>query len=123
MTSYIKLSTLEYPRHQGDILIEHPEIPTDQLGDTFPCPSTYAVVARVAVPECYDHTKTVEQLPPVQIDGVWTQQFLVRDMTEEELQKYAIQFAEMQRLIALQEAAREAEHERQRLNALQEAVE
>lgn len=85
MTAYIKLSTLEYPLHEGDIRLEHPEIREDQTWPDFPCPDTYALVTPVALPEWDQATQTFEELPPEQVDGVWTQQFLVRDMTAEEL--------------------------------------
>jgi hypothetical protein len=86
MSSYIKLSTLEYPRHEGDIRLEYPEITEDQTGDSFPCPETYALVTPIQIPECNYKTQCVVELQPKQIDGVWIQQFLVRDLTVEELE-------------------------------------
>lgn len=96
MTAYIKLSTLEYPRHEGDIRLEHPEIGEEQTGDSFPCPDTYALVMLIDTPEYNRETQTFEELPPTQIDGVWTQQFLVRDMTAEELDVRATWLAKQQ---------------------------
>ena len=32
MTAYIKLATREFPLHQGDIRLEHPEIGADFIG-------------------------------------------------------------------------------------------
>lgn len=98
MTAYIKLSTLEYPRHEGDIRLEYPEITEDQTGDTFPCPDEYALVSPVQIPECDYEFQTVEEIPPTQVDGVWTQQFLVRNLTAEELQARADALAEIERL-------------------------
>jgi len=95
MSAYIKLSTLEYPRYEGDIRLEYPEITEDQTGATFPCPNTYALVTPVQMPECNYEIQCVEELPPVQIDGVWTQRFLVRDLTVEELEARARRIAEM----------------------------
>jgi hypothetical protein len=44
----------------------------------------------IAVPPAHDAaTQTVEETAPVQIDGVWTQQWLVRDKSEEEQAAYA----------------------------------
>ena len=85
MSTYIKLSTLEYPRHEGDIRLEHPEITEDQTWPNFPCPPTYALVQDVPIPENQDPDKTVQEVMPIQIDGVWTRQFIVRDLTEEEI--------------------------------------
>jgi hypothetical protein len=96
MSAYIKLSTLEYPRYEGDIRLDHPEITEDQTGAIFPCPDTYALVTPVQMPECNYEIQCVEELPPVQIDGVWTQQFLVRDLTVEELEARARWIAEME---------------------------
>lgn len=84
MSSYIKLSTLEYPRHEGDIRIEHPEITQDQTGDTFPCPDTYALVVETSQPEVTD-SQTVLEMQPQQIDGVWQRVWLVHNMTAEEI--------------------------------------
>jgi hypothetical protein len=96
MSAYIKLSTLEYPRHEGDIRLEHPEIREDQTWPNFPCPDTYALVNAVPIPEYNFATQRVEELQPTQVDGIWTQQFLVRDMTEQELQLRAEKIAELQ---------------------------
>jgi hypothetical protein len=84
MSSYIKLSTLEYPRHEGDIRHEYPEITEDQTGPTFPCPDTYALVAETPMPEG-SATQVVTEAAPTQIDGVWTRVWVVRDATAEEL--------------------------------------
>ncbi len=98
MTAYIKVSTLEYPRHEGDIRLEYPEIAENQTGDTFPCPDEYALVSPVQIPECDYEFQTVEELPPTQIDGAWTQQFLLRDLTTEELEERAKRIAELELL-------------------------
>ena len=84
MTTYIKLSTLEYPRHEGNIRQEHPEIGEDLTGPTFPCPDTYARVEETPEPEATD-TQVVEEQAPAIIDGTWRRVWLVRDATPEEL--------------------------------------
>ena len=95
MSAYIKLSTLEYPRHEGDIRIEHPNIREDQTYPNFPCPNTYALVTPIQIPSYNDETQCVEELQPIQIEGVWTQQFLVRDLTAEELEAKAAWLAQL----------------------------
>ena len=95
MSAYIKLSTLEYPRHEGDIRIEHPNIREDQTYPNFPCPDTYALVTPIQIPSYNDETQCVEELQPIQIEGVWTQQFLVRDLTAEELEAKAAWLAQL----------------------------
>jgi hypothetical protein len=95
MSAYIKLATLEYPRHEGDIRIEHPDIREDQTWPNFPCPDTYALVTPVQIPSYNEETQCAEELQPAQIDGVWTQQFLVRDLTAEELEARAAWLAQL----------------------------
>ena len=86
MITYIKLSTLEYPRHEGDIRLEHPEILESQTGDTFPCPGTYAPVSNTEPPEISD-SQTLEQPQAIQDEfGNWILSWSVRDLTPEEIQ-------------------------------------
>ena len=83
---YIKLATFEYPRYQGDIRLEHPEILESQTGDSFPCPDTYAPVQYVDMPDALE-TQTIEAGPPVQDElGNWIASWVVRDLTPEEIQ-------------------------------------
>jgi len=85
MSAYIKLSTLEYPRYEGDIRLEHPEILDSQTGDTFLCPETYALVQFVAEPEFNVDTQIAYELAPINNDGVWSMAWAVRDLTQEEI--------------------------------------
>ena len=71
MTAYIKLSTLEYPRHIGDI-----EIDTDK---------NYAQVEWVDMPEIDKVTQRCYEGVPVEVDGVWHMTWIVRDATQEEI--------------------------------------
>jgi hypothetical protein len=87
MTTYIKLSTNEYPRHQGDVRLEYPD-----MGEPFVLPETYASVQSTEPPEYDYETHRAEETPPVLIDGVWTMQWRVREATQEELD-----FAERQK--------------------------
>jgi hypothetical protein len=98
MSTYIKLSTLEYPRHEGDIRIEHPEIQETQTGDTFPCPSTYALVVPTTAPAFDEATQIAQPQAPVQVNGVWTQQWVVRDLTAQELEAKALELAEIEKI-------------------------
>jgi hypothetical protein len=90
MSAYIKLSTLEYPRHEGDIRLEHPEILDSQTGDAFPCPPTYAVVNRVERPEYDSFLQMVYELPPVQTETGWVQAWAVRNLTAAEMESAQI---------------------------------
>ena len=98
MSTYIKLSTLEYPRHEGDIRLEHPEIQESQTGNTFPCPSTYALVVPTDRPTFDEATQTTQEQAPMQVDGVWTQQWSVRDLTAQELEAKALELAEIEKI-------------------------
>jgi len=85
MSAYIKLSTLEYPRYEGDIRLEHPEILESQSGGAFPCPETYAPVTWVDAPEYNPETQTAYELAPINADGVWSMVWFMRDLTQEEI--------------------------------------
>lgn len=71
--NYIKLATMEYPRHQGDIRLEHPD-----MGAVFVCPDTYAHVQDTPEPEVTETQMVVEQFP-TQNNGVWERQWSVVD--------------------------------------------
>lgn len=84
MTAYIKLSTLEYPRHEGDIRNEHPEIREDQTWPDFPCPDTHAFVVETTPPAAdFAKQETAAEIAPKQINGVWTQQWEVRRIPDD----------------------------------------
>lgn len=106
MSNYIKLSTLEFPRHEGDIRLEHPEIAEDQTGSTFPCPNTYAPVAHVEPPEFNAETQLVQMLTPVQDEsGNWKMAWAIRDLTAEEIEYKKTLMIEMAKLRIARETA------------------
>lgn len=78
--AYIKIATLEYPLHEGNIRLEHPKILESQTGDTFPCPSTYAKVVETFPPTAPQGFK-VDQDTPVLRNGQWitTWKFIPKD--------------------------------------------
>lgn len=78
--AYIKLTTNEYPRHEGDIRLEHPETPT-----IFECPPTYAPVAYIDPPAFDEETQVAYELPPEQDANGWHMVWAVRDLTPEEI--------------------------------------
>jgi hypothetical protein len=78
--NYIKLATGEYPRHQGDVRLEYPD-----MGAPFVLPETYAHVQNTEMPEHDYDTQRAEEAPPVMIDGVWVMQWRVREATPEEI--------------------------------------
>lgn len=68
----------EYPRYIGDVQLESPSY---QEGDELP--SGWKKVVEITPPETQADEK-LEELFPMEIDGVWTQNWLVRPMTDEE---------------------------------------
>lgn len=87
MSSFIKLSTLEYPRHEGDIRLEYPNILETETGETFPCPETYAKVIENNRPIYNYQTQKCVEMTPQYVDGVWVQTWKIVDLTEEEKQQ------------------------------------
>jgi hypothetical protein len=69
----------EYPRHIGDIQIEHPSY---QMGD--PVPAGWQLVADVA-PPAREAGQVLEEGFPVEIDGVLSRNWIVREPTAEEM--------------------------------------
>jgi hypothetical protein len=84
MSAYINLLTGAYPRHEGDIRLEHPEILESQTGDAFPCPDTYAKVHWADMPEYDPATQVCYETAPVLDDGVWKMSWHVRPRMAEE---------------------------------------
>lgn len=85
---YIKLSTLEYPRHEGDIRLEYPEITEDQTGETFPCPETYAPVESSPPPTYDESLYTLVGAMPLFENGKWIQQWGTVEKSGEERAQY-----------------------------------
>lgn len=71
MSAYINVDTMEYPRYEGDITIS-PD-------------ANWAEVQATPIPE-YTDGQAPYELTPLLIDGVWTQQWAVRDLTLEEIE-------------------------------------
>jgi hypothetical protein len=71
MTAYIKLETLEYPRHVGDIALD-PD-------------GTYVEVQWVDRPIFDKKMQYCYETTPVNVDGSWSMTWQVRDKTQEEL--------------------------------------
>jgi len=79
MSIYINTETLDFPRFQGDILIEFPDWDV-----TTPVPGTWA---EVIVPEfpASEVPQDVTYGVPYLADGVWTFDWNIRDLTAEEI--------------------------------------
>jgi len=85
----------EYPRHIGDVQLAKPSF---QEGDTLP--KGWTKVEESERPTAGIDQVTVESTP-VEVDGVMTQQWTVRDLTEEELERRNAPANAKAKLIAL----------------------
>jgi hypothetical protein len=70
---------MEYPRHEGDIRIEYPS-----KGE-FICPQTYAFVNETEQPPFNMQTETILETTPINKNGNWYKNWLVRPYTQEEI--------------------------------------
>jgi hypothetical protein len=71
MSLFINTDTMEYPRYEGDIAVE----PN----------ANWAEVQTTTMPE-YAVGQAPYELTPTLIDGVWIQQWAVRDLTAKEIE-------------------------------------
>lgn len=85
----------EYPRHIGDIQLAHPSY---SEGDKLP--EGWVQVAELERPKAGQDQITVEGFP-IEIDGVMTQNWVVRDMTAEEIERRDAPKRAKEKLIAL----------------------
>lgn len=85
----------EYPRHQGDIKIENPLwTPDDAL------PEGWIEVQDTPRPQP-DENETVEELFPTEADGIYKRSWLVRAMTDSELERKNAPETAKQRMLDL----------------------
>ena len=85
----------EYPRHIGDIQIDHPSF---KEGDALP--DGWVKVEESGRPTAGTDQVTVEDTP-AEVEGVMTQQWLIRDLTEAELERRDAPADAKAKLIAL----------------------
>jgi hypothetical protein len=78
MAAYINIITREYPFYPGDMELRFPNFDENNVHED------YAVVLQPDLPEHTD-TQKVDEIAPSLIDGVWTKQYAVIDLTQEEL--------------------------------------
>lgn len=75
---FINKITKEYPRYIGDIQLLHPDATLDNL------PNDWVLVEETLRPENQDG-KAIYESAPQEINGVWKQQWEIRDLTDEEI--------------------------------------
>ena len=77
--NYINLLTLEFPRYEGDIRLDHPEI-----GEEFVCPSTYAPVTVSSEPAIDSQNQKLQFGTPYESNGQWVVDLIVVNLSDEE---------------------------------------
>jgi hypothetical protein len=77
MSAYVFKATGEYPIHFGDIIIKYPNATEDNI------PDDLALVVETPKPD-KGEGQGVYESTPIEINGVWIQQWIVRDLTQEE---------------------------------------
>lgn len=78
MATYINIITRDYPFYPGDMELRFPNFDKNNV------PEDYAVVLQPNLPEITD-TQRVEEIQPSLVNGVWTKQYVVVDLTEDQL--------------------------------------
>lgn len=97
MATYVNTQTNEYPVHIGDIMLAHPGSDENNL------PSHFEVVEDTPYPDCGEF-ETVNVTGVEKVNGIWRRVFLVRAMTEEEIQTRATTKAMLDAQMALPNA-------------------
>jgi hypothetical protein len=85
----------EYPRYYGDIMLA---VPGWEKGDELP--EGWHLVQETEIPPLGEN-EVLEQLDPVEVDGVFYQQWATRPMTEEEIDRREAPARARQKLIDL----------------------
>lgn len=85
----------EYPRHIGDIKIQNPSWKEGE-----PLPTGWVEVKELFIPEVGENEIWYEEFP-IEIDGVMTQNFKVRAMTAEEIERRDAPKTAKEKLMAL----------------------
>lgn len=78
MATYINTVTNEYPLYPGDMELRFPDF------DETNVPEGYAVVVQPEIPD-WTEAQRVEELAPILVNGVWTKQYAILDLTQEEI--------------------------------------
>lgn len=81
MNIYLNTQTKEYPRHPGDL---------ELLGwvQGTPLPLNWVQVIETDALS-FEDGETVYEVEPLEVDGVWSRQWAVRALTQEEIEQNA----------------------------------
>ena len=78
MSAYINTLTLEYPLYPGDMQLRFVDFDEANL------PEGWAIVPDINPPDS-NKNQIVEETVPILIDGIWTKQFIVTEMTQNQI--------------------------------------
>jgi hypothetical protein len=84
MHTYIQISTKKYPCFEGDIRVDHPEIPENKTWPNFPCPTDYAPVEHVDPPIHDRLLHGVYETAPILVGGKWYMTWVVKELTDQQ---------------------------------------
>lgn len=73
---FININTLEFPRHEGDVRLEHPD-----MGETFICPIDFAMVTLNAPPAFDANTQVVELGTPYKQNEQWFVDYVIINLS------------------------------------------
>lgn len=90
--AYLKISTLEYPLHEGDIRLKHPEI-----GEEFVLPDDYVDIEYVPHPDFDHELQSITEIAPILIDGKWTMRWQVNQIPDDVIAFRKLQAEERER--------------------------
>jgi len=110
---WLDLQTQTLYRHPQELRAAYPNTSFPAQVSTAALSAFGIVAVRLMGPPVHDPaTQTVAEAPPAQIDGTWTQQWTVRDLTAEELQARVPQeVTALQGLLAIDAAGLAAAYE------------
>ena len=74
---FIRLADLAYPRHEGDVRLEHPQF------DGINLPDGWAAVEPTEPPTTVDQ-QVLQEIAPELVNGTWEQRWTILKLTKEE---------------------------------------
>lgn len=76
---------MQYPLYEGDIRLQHPDIPKGS-GGKFIAPEDYVYISTEDMPE-NTLTTYVYSVEPVFVNGIWKASYIIKEYTSEEIEQ------------------------------------
>lgn len=99
--AYIRLNDNKFPLFEGDIRLEHPDIPPELTGEAFPCPDTFAPVNYTDKPEIISTTEKIVCQEAELINGQWQTKWEIIPISQQQLD-FQKNIEERQKLLVIQ---------------------